>query len=175
MSVTSPSTIRPSRRHQLGAAAVALASILVASGCPQVTGAACATDENCPTGQFCSADKTCQLGTGDGGTGGGTGGTGGGTGGTGGGTGGTGGGTGGTGGGAGGGGAGGGAGGGTGGAGGGVGAGPHEGNAFVSGGVSARSANYKVIMSTGAAPGGASATSTGKTNRGGLVGSTQGK
>jgi hypothetical protein len=56
-----------------------------------------------------------------------------------------------------------------------VGAGPHDGSAIVSGGVSASSANYKVIMSTGATPGGTSGTSTGTTNRGGLVGSTQGK
>jgi hypothetical protein len=52
----------------------------------------------------------------------------------------------------------------------------HKGSSVMSGAVSAKSEHYKVIMSTGQAPGGnGNASSTNFKKAGGLVGATQGK
>jgi hypothetical protein len=53
---------------------------------------------------------------------------------------------------------------------------PHAGSSVVSGAVTAKSENYKIIMTTGAPPGGnTNAASTTFNKRGGPVGATQGK
>jgi hypothetical protein len=52
----------------------------------------------------------------------------------------------------------------------------HKGTSILSGGVSARSEHYQIIMSTGQAPGGnANAASSANQKKAGLVGATQGK
>jgi hypothetical protein len=52
----------------------------------------------------------------------------------------------------------------------------HKGSSVMTGGVTAQSAHYKVIMSTGQSPGGnGSAASATVKKQGGLVGATQGK
>jgi hypothetical protein len=51
--------------------------------------------------------------------------------------------------------------------------GPQQGMANVAGAVSATSTHYKVIMTTGTAPGGNSSVSTQYQRRGGIVGATQ--
>ena len=64
---------RISARNAL--AVVTLSTVIGLSGCVVNTiGAPCTNDDNCPSGQHCGADKTCQVGasgSGGGGTGGG--------------------------------------------------------------------------------------------------------
>lgn len=52
---------------------------------------------------------------------------------------------------------------------------PHQAAGAVTGGASARSTHYRVVMATGAAPAGVSASSAERTFHGGPVGSTQGR
>ena len=53
------------RSLQLSIVALALSGCIV-----PLTGAPCSTDDNCPSGQHCAADRTCQSGSPDKGDGG---------------------------------------------------------------------------------------------------------